>query len=194
MISQHGGGTTVRQFLASEMPPGEWRHQLIGGIPLTESGPTQEHRDIEDRLRGILAPAVPSGFLLAEHLVIAPGGQSGLDCFEIDLAVIPDHPGIVTEARPVLAVEVLSPHTERFDTGRKLDVCRGLPGMFEILHVGSDRFDAILYRCGGDQGRFWTTGRAGRGGTITLSSLGLTLALDDLYGFRPVVSAARGSS
>lgn len=191
MVDRRTRVTSVQQFRAAEMPPGDWRHQLIDGIPLTASGPYQAHMDLEARLRDFLTPAVPSGFRLEERQEIAPGGPVGYDLFELDLAVVPDGPGKPDFCRPILIVEVLSSHTESFDTGRKLDVCRGLPGMIEILHVSSERVDVALHRCGGNQDRSWTTDRAGQGGTITLASLGLLLAVEDLYGSRPAVSTVR---
>lgn len=79
---------------------------------------------------------------------------------------------------PCLVVEVLSPGTEEYDRGDKLDAYKALPSVREILLVAHDapRLELVQRAAGGT----WTTATAGPGETLSLA-LGCAVAVDDVY-------------
>lgn len=82
---------------------------------------------------------------------------------------------------PVIIFEVLSPSTERFDLGRKLEFYEEVPSVREVVYLASDRVEGrVLARSGPGEG--WTERRSGRrSGRLHLPSLELDLPLAELY-------------
>jgi Uma2 family endonuclease len=89
-----------------------------------------------------------------------------------------DQPDAYVVANPVLIVEVLSPSTERTDQREKRPNYQTIPSVQEILLVAQDRRSIELYRRDRDG---WTVEQVMDEGTFDLTSVGLTLALDDIY-------------
>ena len=84
-----------------------------------------------------------------------------------------------TFTNPALLVEVLSPKTEAYDRGEKLASSREVSSIREIVLVRQDRRAAEVYRREGT-GR-WSIEGIGGDGAIELASVGVTVALDDVY-------------
>ena len=79
---------------------------------------------------------------------------------------------------PTAVFEVLSPSTEAYDQGPKLHQYRRLASLREYVVVAQDRRFASICRRVGD---LWAFEDVEAGGVLKLESLGLELALDDLY-------------
>jgi Uma2 family endonuclease len=90
----------------------------------------------------------------------------------------PRNPQLREQHDAVLVCEVLSPSTADDDQGIKRLRYQRLASLREYLLLDSRRYAATLYRRSGDD---WTVHDLGAGATLNLSSIGLTLALDDLY-------------
>ncbi len=89
----------------------------------------------------------------------------------------PSDPLIKKDAR--LIVEVLSPSTEAYDRGRKFGFYRALPGLSEYLLVSCDEPRVELYRRAAENQ--WLLQEFLAGQSLALSSVGLTLAVSDIY-------------
>ncbi len=86
-----------------------------------------------------------------------------------------------TITNPTLIVEVLSPGTEAYDRGDKFKLYRGIPTFTEYLMVNSQKMQAEVFRKG-EHGFWYLAEEADTAqDTITLDSIGLTLAVADLY-------------
>jgi Uma2 family endonuclease len=85
-----------------------------------------------------------------------------------------------TLLNPNLIVEVLSPSTEAYDRGRKFEHYRSVESVTEYLLVASERVSAELYTRQPD-GRFLLTAANRMEDSLDLQSVGVHLALADLY-------------
>lgn len=86
-----------------------------------------------------------------------------------------DPEGIVN---PTVVVEVLSDSTEADDRGEKFAHYRTLTSLREYVLVAQRAQRIEVFRRDGDR---WAYLEAGPGGTITLESIGATLAVDEIY-------------
>ncbi len=84
-----------------------------------------------------------------------------------------------TLTNPCLIVEVLSPSTQGYDRGEKWDHYQTIPTLTNYLLVSPDEPRALLLTRQADH---WDMrDAAGPGGSVQLASVGLTLALSDIY-------------
>ncbi len=84
-----------------------------------------------------------------------------------------------TITNPVLIVEVLSPSTVGYDLGDKFAHYQTIPTLTDYLLVAQDTARAILHSRAGDH---WETRIVGGlEGAVHLPSVGVTLALTDVY-------------
>jgi Uma2 family endonuclease len=80
---------------------------------------------------------------------------------------------------PSLIVEVLSPGTADKDRTDKFADYQGITTLQEYLLISSERIGVECYRRG--EGRMWLYYPYGVGDEIELKSIGVTLAVNDLY-------------
>jgi Uma2 family endonuclease len=80
---------------------------------------------------------------------------------------------------PTLLVEVLSRHTEEYDRREKFEHYKRVPSLREYVLVAFDDRAVEVWRRG-DDGR-WSSGASGAGDVAHLTSIGCTLAVDELY-------------
>ncbi len=80
---------------------------------------------------------------------------------------------------PVLIVEVLSPSTEAYDRGAKFKLYRGLDSLQEYVLVGSETKLVEVF-CRNPSGS-WEFMAYGEGDEVTLTSVGLTVAVEAFY-------------
>ena len=85
-----------------------------------------------------------------------------------------------TLLNPGLLVEVLSPSTEAYDRGRKFEQYKSIESLREYLLVASDRVHADQYTRQAD-GRWLLTSADCMEDSLTLESVGIQIALADLY-------------
>lgn len=84
-----------------------------------------------------------------------------------------------TVTNPALLVEVLSPSTEHYDRGEKLEHYQQIPALRAVLLVAQDE-RRIELRQRADDGSWQSVAAAG-GGEIEIASLGCTVDLDQVY-------------
>ncbi len=79
---------------------------------------------------------------------------------------------------PVVLVEVLSPSTEEYDRGDKLEAYKLLPSVREIVHVAHAESRIDVHRRTGDA---WSVASFRSGQTAALESIGCTLDVADVF-------------
>ena len=84
-----------------------------------------------------------------------------------------------TALNPMILVEVTSDSSEDYDTGTKFEFYRTIPTLRDYVIV-SHRERRITVNARGTDGA-WTTRIATKGGRVELSSLGVDLAVDEVY-------------
>lgn len=79
---------------------------------------------------------------------------------------------------PKVVVEVLSPGTEAYDRGEKLEHYKQIPALNAVVLVDyrTERLD-LWSREGG----VWSCARFGAGAVVPLEAIHCTLAIDDIY-------------
>jgi Uma2 family endonuclease len=102
-------------------------------------------------------------------------------CYVADLAVTctPQSRGDQLIRDPLVIVEVLSPSTGLYDRQTKVADYRRIPSVEEILLIDSASIFAEVLRRDGD--RWITEIVRGPQATLSLASIGLTVAMSDLY-------------
>jgi Uma2 family endonuclease len=171
---------TLAEFLAWEETQPE-RHEFIAGEVFAMVGARRVHGTVSgnvfamlrEQLRGSPCRASVGGMKLevADDTICYP-----------DVFVTCDPADLRTEQvfrAPTVIVEVLSPSTESFDRGLKFGHYRRLASLQEYLLVDPDRRSVELFRRGAE-GLFTLHEPHGAGG-ITLTSVGCTLALDEVF-------------
>jgi Uma2 family endonuclease len=174
---------TVAEFLDS--CPNDRRHyQLFDGVIVAMAPPGSRHQRIAGVLGGLLYNAVEAGLPGCAVLIqagIAPHGARGRDHFETDLTVTceparDDRRGMVEQ--PLLVVEILFPGTDRDDVLVKLPAYQRIACLQEILYVETERVGATVYR---REAEAWVEIAVGAGERLRLETVGLDIAVADLY-------------
>jgi Uma2 family endonuclease len=160
----------------------ETHYELIGGFPVAMAPPAAAHRILATRLVSRIDAA------LASRRPCNAQGEAGIirpdradTYFEADIVGTCERHERGQQAlnEPFLIVEILSPSTERHDRRVKLPVYRQMPTVQEILFIDSDGIYAELHRRSGAQ---WITEiLRGADATLALNSVGIEIAMSDLY-------------
>jgi Uma2 family endonuclease len=96
------------------------------------------------------------------------------------LELDPEDPKKHTVTNPVVVCEVLSPSTEDFDRGEKLDSYKLIPSLHHVVLVAHDkRFLEVWSREDGSSS--WALHTAQAGQRVHLSAIGVELEVDALY-------------
>jgi Uma2 family endonuclease len=181
IATPHPAPMSVEAYLAWESQQ-ETRYEYVHGEVLAMTGGTIPHNDIAINLLTILLPQVRvQGCRLNMADVKLQIDISGLYYYP-DLIVSCDPRDL--NARkfiqfPKFIVEVLSQGTADKDRGDKFRDYQCIPTLQEYLLINSEKISAECYRRG--QGRMWLYYPYATGDTIALESLGISLAIEQLY-------------
>ena len=174
----------------------DYKSEYYHGEMFAMSGVSRWHDRIDTQL----------AFLIEQHLrgkkcetfssnmrVLAV--PSGLYTYP-DLSVVCEEPQFAdahldTLTNPALLVEILSPSTEDYDRGKKAKMYRAIPSLQELLFIAQDSYEVELYRRQPD-GSWWLIEAKGLESEITLTSIGYTLSLRELYEKVVRASAEKG--
>ena len=160
----------------------DMRWELVDGVPVAMAPPAVAHGVLAARLGGHIDAALRSR---RQCIVQSEAGIVPLDrddtFFVADLAVTcaPLARGQQMLREPLLIVEVLSPTTIAADRQEKIPEYRRIPSVEEIVAIDSERVFAEVMRRDGE--RWITEIVQGRGAMLSLASIGLTVAMADLY-------------
>ncbi|MGX5773483.1 Uma2 family endonuclease [Methylorubrum zatmanii] len=181
MLERHPQPMTVEAFFAWQERQAE-RYEFVGGVPVRlMAGARNVHDDIVVNLLATLHTALRGSgcrpFTGDGSVKTGPDQirrpDAGVDCGARD-------PSAMTAADPRLVAEVLSPSTRDFDAFENLAEYKALESLEHILLIEPNAPEIMLWSREPD--RTWRKERvAGRDGVLALPSLGITLALSDLY-------------
>lgn len=182
-------------YLAGEELPGP-RHEYVNGQVFAMAGASKAHGTVAGNIFVAIRPhlrGTPCRAWMADMKVRVAAASAYYypdivaTCAESDLR--PEAPQNYVAA-PKLVVEVLSPGTEKLDRREKWFAYRQLESLEEYVLVDQERQWVEVFR---RNAAGWMQEIAGAGESITLASLGLTLALAEIYedsGVTAGVSAA----
>jgi Uma2 family endonuclease len=146
--------------------------------------PGIEHARIVGQLVHLLRLRLPEKSACA----VVPAGLK-IRVETINRTLIPDVTVVCSEAQrsqldrhalvnPVIVFEVLSPSTEAYDQGIKVQHYRRIPSLRECVIVAQERRFAVVYRRVGD---VWQIRDVEADGILELESLGIEFPLSDIY-------------
>jgi Uma2 family endonuclease len=172
---------TPAEYLAWE-PRQELRYEYTNGDVLAMTGGTVPHNDIAINLLTTLLPHVRAkGCRINMADVKLCIGESNLYYYP-DL-MVSCHPQDLNARKfiqfPKLIVEVLSPGTADRDRTDKFTDYQRLSSLQEYLLISSEKISVECYRRG--EGRMWLYYPYTSGDPIELTSLGISLSIEELY-------------
>jgi Uma2 family endonuclease len=173
-----------QEYLAIERQA-EGKNEYYNGEMFAMSGVSRRHDRINTRLAFLVARHLEGkrceDFSSGMRVLAVP---SGLYTYP-DLSVACEEPQFAdgqfdTLTNPTLLVEILSPSTENYDRGKKAKLYRAIPSLQELLLISQDSYEVELHRRQPDE--TWSLMEAkGPDASITLTSIGYTLSLRELY-------------
>lgn len=175
---------TPEEYLAAEREA-ETRSEYFAGEILAMTGASRVHNVITGNVYGVLWTQLRDrsceAYVGDMRVKVSRTGQYTYP----DVVVACGEPELEDEhldtlLNPTLIVEVLSPSTERYDRGRKLEHYRKIPSLAEYVLVAQDARRIEWYTR--QERGFWFYNDTQEGQqTVELASVGCTLALDEVY-------------
>lgn len=174
---------TYAEYLAEEDKARE-RHDFIRGEVFAMSGGTPEHSLLAAASVGELRTALRGRpCVVFESNMRLRNASADFSCYP-DASVVcgpvakaPDDELAI--ANPVLVIEVLSDSTEAYDRGTKNFEYRAFPSVKEIVFISQKKQVIEVHRRNAD-GQF-VIQDYGAGSTIEFASVGVKIAIADLY-------------
>ncbi len=171
------------EYLAAE-ENSEVKHEYLCGEVFAMAGGSPEHAALA------MSIGIALGIGLRGKRCRVFNSDLRVRVEEADLATYPDVTVICGElersandknaaVNPIVLVEVLSESTEAWDRGEKAAHYRRIPALREYLLVAQDEPRLELYRRA-DAGH-WEFYEARSGESLQLTSIGVTLAVDEIY-------------
>jgi Uma2 family endonuclease len=182
---------TYAEFAAGE-EGSPVKHDFVRGHVYAMAGGTPEHAALTASLTVLLGvqlrgkPCRPYSSDLRIRIQEANVGTYP------DISVVCGEPERSAEdpssvVNPSLIVEVLSDSTEAYDRGDKFSFYRLLPSLKTYVLVSQRKVAVERYARNADGS--WTMTAFGAGGSVTLDSIGCTIAVDDVYEGIPLTSS-----
>jgi Uma2 family endonuclease len=173
---------TIQEFVRLE-EYSNVRHEYLEGQIYAMAGGTPEHGARAANVIGIWAIQLrgrPCRVQTSDVRIRVTA--TGLDTYP-DVSVVCGHAESDREdpdaiVNPIVLVEILSPSTEAYDKGEKLDHYKRLASLQEVVLVAHDRPHLVVVRRQGDG---WTEISASEKQTLRLESIGCNLSVDDVY-------------
>lgn len=169
---------SVEEYLAYERES-DCRHKLVGGCPYAMTGASDRHEEIAANLLAALHRHLrPSGCrVYGANLKIRVGDDFLYPDLIVRCTQKRGDPYFKTD--PLLVIEVLSPNTQRYDKGDTRLAHQSLPSLREYVLVTQDapQVEGLARAEAGWETRIYESLDA----TLTLSSIGLSLPLSEIY-------------
>ena len=174
---------TVDDFLAWEGDGTPTRYELVDGVLRAMAPGTNAHGIIQSNLIAALNVHLRGSPCV---VVTTPGikplmrANWNFRIPDIGVTCEPDKKGERIVAEPILLIEILSPSNEA-DTYENIRAYATLPSIAELVVVHSTRMEVELLRKGA--GSVWPANATvfGAGKAVELSSVAMTLAVDEIY-------------
>lgn len=160
------------------------RHEFLGGQIYAMAGGTPEHAALAATIIGLLFPQLRNGpCRIHDADLRVRVRESGLTTYP-DVTVVcgareldSEDPHAITNPR--LVVEVLSPSTEMYDRGDKLEHYKQLESLRQIVLVASRGRAIEVWSRDAELG--WSRTAVGPGEIAQLTSIEATLDVDEVY-------------
>ena len=161
------------------------RHEFLGGVVWAMAGGSPEHAGIAANVALLLGNALEGRacrvFTSDLRVRVKATGLSTYPdvtvvCGQLDLD--PDDPKKHTVTNPKVIVEVLSPSTEAYDQGEKLDHYRQIPSLDAVVLVAHDTRRVTVWRRDGEA---WASTTSGDGEVVHVPAIHCRLEIAAVY-------------
>lgn len=161
------------------------KHEFLDGVVWAMAGGSPDHAGIAANVARLLGNQLASqrcrvftSDLRVRVKATGLGTYPDVTVVCGQLELDPEDPKHHTVTNPRMIVEVLSPSTEDYDRGEKLDHYRQIPSLDVVLLVAHDARRVEIWRRGD---REWSAESVGDAATIDLAEIRCRLPLDDVY-------------
>ena len=164
------------EYLAGEMVS-EIKHELIDGEVYAMAGASRNHNLLisnTSRILGNHLQASPCATFSSDLKI-----KANRDFFYPDVMVVcnDENGNDYYTDKPTIIVEVLSKTTRRTDKTIKLNAYKALPSLQEYVLIEQDHVEIEVFK----RSAHWMPEHYFLGDSLTLESIGLTLAVSDVY-------------
>jgi Uma2 family endonuclease len=174
---------TFREYIElEELSP--VKHEFLDGEVWAMAGGTPHHAAVSVNVSALLQEQlrsercrVFSSDLRIRVMATGLGTYPDVSVVCDELQTDPEDPSASTVINPRVVVEILSPSTEDYDRGEKLDHYKAIPSLAEIVLVAHDQRRVDVWRRHADG---WTEIVTREQGRATLASIGASLPLDEV--------------
>ncbi len=173
---------TYTEYLALE-DQSAIRHEYLDGEIYAMSGGTPDHAALAAAVIRLLGTGIPAAcrvFTSDLRVRTATGLTTYPDAAVVCGPTLRASDDSIAVTNPILLVEVTSPSTEDYDRGEKLRHCKSLRTVREILIVSHREARLTVHRRRDDQGD-WERTEAATGASVDIASVGVNLAVDEVY-------------
>jgi Uma2 family endonuclease len=158
------------------------RHEYLEGEIYAMAGGSPDHAALAPALISIVRSQLPPGCRMFTSDLRVRIPATGLSTYP-DAAVVCGRTERASDdalavVNPLLVVEVTSSSTEDYDRNEKLRHYKSLPSLREVLIVSHRAPHLTLHR---REESGWSVLAAERGESVTLVSVGVTVAVDEVY-------------
>ncbi len=176
-------GVSVAEYLAAERTSDQ-KHEYFRGEIFAMAGGSREHNLIATNIAGELRGALreqPCEVYSSDMRVKVEA--TGLHTYP-DVSVVCGEPKFEEDKRdtllnPIVIFEILSDTTEAYDRGKKFENYRAIPLFSEYVLASQNEVLVEHFVRQSDGG--WVMRELRSGESITLTSIGCTLPLDEAY-------------
>jgi Uma2 family endonuclease len=181
--SAHPVHYTFREYVAHEAASNV-KHEYLDGQIYAMAGGTPSHAALASAITGILYPQLRGGPCRAHSSDLRVRvAATGLATYP-DVTIVcgpreldPDDKNTVTN--PTLIVEILSPSTEEYDRGEKLEHYRRIPTLRQVVLVAHRERRVDVWTRG--EGGVWTSVEGREHAVVELDAIGARLDVGELY-------------
>ncbi len=173
---------TLREYVQLERYSNV-KHEYADGQIYAMGGGTPEHGTYAANIIGLLMHQL-RGRTCRVHTsdVRIRVPATGLDTYP-DVSIVCGHAERDADdelalTNPVVLVEVLSPSTEEYDRGEKLEHYKQIAALREVVFVAHDARRIEIVR---RESTEWSSHEAGPGASVQLESIGCSLDVDEVY-------------
>lgn len=182
----HGLAMTVEAFEELIENAGPYRYEMINGIVYNMAPPSPEHSMISFNLTKIFKEQLGTGTpcqALQDQWVAVPGDKASAEPDVVVTCNIADWSKKYRKAKkhriesPLIAVEILSPSTKKFDRGEKFARYISIPTLEVYMLVDQDKVQVEVYR----KEHGWEQEIFTAGQIIQLDQMDLEVSVDEIY-------------
>lgn len=173
----------VEEYLRME-ETAETKHEFVNGEVVAMAGASRAHNEIVANIMrevGLCLKGKECGVYPSDLRVTTPAGRN---YFYPDATVVCGalqmHPGVFdTLQNPVVIFEIMSEGTENIDRGYKFFHYLQIPSLQEYILI--DSRERLVERISRQSDNSWKFDKLSLDENLELSSIGCTLAIDDIY-------------